>query len=65
MKKGNKEYFESSEKAEAFNEAFLSFSKIDTNNAQLPPFHFKTDGRRTDIQVTEKEVKSIQKDLND
>ena len=37
MKDNNKNLIGSKEKADAFNNLFLSHSNIDTSNAQLPP----------------------------
>ena len=47
---------DSSEKAGLFNSFFLSHSKLDTSNAQLPIFTTKTDKKLTNITVTEQEV---------
>ena len=59
-----KKKFNAKEKAEAFNSAFLQFSNIDTTNAQLPNFQYKTERRLSDITVTEKHTQEILKDLN-
>ena len=58
-KKG-KILFESRDKANAFNEAFLSYSKLDTSGADLPDLiNYKTNSRLDRINVTEKEVFDI------
>ena len=36
MTENNKTYFDTNDKANAFNEAFLSFSKLDTSHTRLP-----------------------------
>ena len=61
---GNKTYFDSKDKANAFNKAFLSFSDIDDSKTQLPEFSYKTDSRLEDIQTTEQEVQDILKSLD-
>ena len=64
MQKDNTSYFDTQAKANAFNEAFLSFSKIDTRHANLPPFSYITEGRIDTIEVTEDIVRDVLKGLN-
>ena len=59
MENGNLTYFDEKEKAGAFNEAFLLFSKLDTDKALLPEVRYKTDSRLSDIIILESEVKDI------
>jgi hypothetical protein len=64
MIKDGKTYFGDKEKANGFNEAFLSFSKLNITDADLPDVDFKTDKRLDNIPVTEQDVTSMLKSLD-
>ena len=62
--KDDKTFFSDKEKANGFNEAFLSFSKLNSEGIDLPKFAFKTNARLDSIQVTEEDVMSLLKSLD-
>ena len=64
MEKDGTFYHDAKSKAEAFNEAFLKFSSIDSENANLPNFEFKTNARLSHLDVTEEGVINILKSLD-
>ena len=64
MEKDGKTYFDVKEKADAFNKAFISFSDLDTTNASLPEFAFKTDSRLSNIIFAEDDVLNLLKSLD-
>jgi hypothetical protein len=59
MESETKTFLNPTEKANAFNKAFLSFSNLDTSNASLPEVLLKTDANLSFIHITEKEVLDI------
>ena len=64
MVQGNKTFFNAKDKANAFNEAFLSYSKLDDSQAQLPELTYQTNTRLKDIPVAEGHVRDILKGLD-
>ena len=55
---------ENYEKAEEFNNAFLTFATIDTSNASLPDIAYKTNSRLDSINITQAETLDILKSLD-
>ena len=64
MEHNNFTYFDDKEKADAFNKAFLSFSQLDSDKADLPELNYKTDSRLANIIIRESEVLDILKSLD-
>ena len=56
--------FNTDDKTNCFNEAFIQFSNIDTTNAKLPNFEYKTNGRLSNIETDVSSVTALLKDLN-
>ena len=61
IKNGDLEYFDNTDKANAFNEFFLSHSNIDASSAQLPNQYYHTNNRLSNLMLTEDEVCDILK----
>ena len=64
MEGNNKTYFDTKNKADAFNEAFLQFSQLNTDGAVLPTFVYKTNSRLSNINILESDVCDILKSLD-
>ena len=64
MSDETKTYFSPTEKANAFNVAFLAFSKLNCDNIKLPDLIYKTDNRLDNVNVTEREVLDVLKSLD-
>ena len=64
MLKDGKTYFNSKDKANAFNAAFSSISNLDTSNASLPEFIYKRNSRLSTIEFNENDVLDQLKSLD-
>ena len=61
IKDGDLEFYDNKDKANAFNQFFLSHSNIDTSNVQLPNQLYHTDSRLSNIVLTQNEVSDLLK----
>ena len=64
MEENNITYFNPKDKADAFNKAFLSFSRLDTTGAHLPDLTYRTAARIDNIPILESDVLDILKSLD-
>ena len=64
MTHGNNDLVDNLSKANAFNEAFLSFSNIDTSNASLPRLTTKTNSKFEKFDICEKDIYDVLKSLD-